>query len=164
MRKTLRTILQVLVIVGLFGLILACVIHVSENNYNARHLKEIQTENGVKQLDSLRSLLNLEAVYGSPGRDSVDIFSTAKERMWDKRGSRPDMRSVKDFGKDCSLWAIWYQRPDGDLIEDYNSNSHYILVVSRYGPIDYFSEGGNYIEDINGTTYYGFQIALRLTD
>jgi len=168
MKESFKVILFLLFLAGVaFGAAKLVVYAQEKKQYTIT-----EVEQDVWKVNGIRDAMNLQTIYGNPNPTKVDtlttnftqdVFKTARDRIWDKRGSHPTNTALGGLGKDCSLWAIWYQRPDGDLIEDYNSNSHYILVVSRYGPINY-QEGANYIEDINGTTYYRFSIALRLSD
>ncbi len=116
-----------------------------------------------RELDDLRTALNFGAankgVYGTPAEQNMvdDIFSQAK-----------DHRYPAGFKKSTTggrqLWAIWYDNytPEGNtLLDDYKHNRNYIVVLANYGPSE-FRQAETEIQDINGTVYYGFKIALRL--
>lgn len=122
----------------------------------------IDEKPAVQEKDKLRTMLNRiedrgELGYGTPPeQDVIDhVFGQAKEKRW--KG---------DFKNEIKhqVWAIWYDNytPEGNtLLDDYKHNRNYIVVLSTYGPME-FRQSDTEIEDINGTVYYGFKIALRL--
>lgn len=116
-----------------------------------------------QDLDDMRTALNFgsanKGVYGTPSEQGMvdHIFSQAKDHRYPS--------GFKDStGGGRQLWAIWFDNytPEGNtLLDDYKNNRNYIVVLANYGPRE-FRQAETEIQDINGTVYYGFKIALRL--
>ena len=119
-----------------------------------------------RDLDDLRSALNFgsanKGVYGTPAEQTMvdHIFSQAKDHRY-QTGFKEGQGS-KTGGR--QLWAIWYDNYTAEgntLLDDYKHNRNYIVVLANHGPYE-FRQAETEIQDINGTVYYGFKIALRL--
>lgn len=75
------------------------------------------------------------------------------------------------------LWAIWYDSyytvppnqslghdymSSGNLVQDYNDNKNYILIITRNPPYILGESGYMWVEDIFGDRFVGFKIAHRV--
>lgn len=118
----------------------------------------------LERFERMREVLQGQEIYGVSEyktQDIDEIFAKAKSQRW--TAGRPHGDPHKTF-VGTQMWAIWYPSYDesgrNTMLDDYNNNRNYIIVISREGP--HSGSGISYINDLNGTVYYRFEIALRL--
>ena len=94
-------------------------------------------------------------VMGASGWDAV-IDGAKKHNDFNRRISWGNI----PVGGNEQLWAIWYRSGTNDIVEDYKNERNYILVRTKRGVTNY--DGYLIVQDVNGTVYTGFEIALKL--